>query len=78
MVLTRRARDIRFALTKPVDELCQDDRLLKSFYTWHRFQSRLPGDAANMSIEMRKIIATAAASVGVELVIQLNAPLNST
>lgn len=51
-------------LTKPVDELCQDDRLLKSFYTWHRFQSRLPSDAANMSIEMRKIIATAAQASG--------------
>ena len=54
--------DTKYSLkvTKPVNELCQDDQLLKSLYTWHRFQSKLPVGATDMSTEMRKIIATAA------------------
>ena len=30
------------ALTVPVSEACKDNRLIKSFYTWERWQSALP------------------------------------
>jgi hypothetical protein len=54
------ARDT-YALTlaKPVAEACRDDQLLKSFYTWYRFQSAIPIYAASMRAEMQNIIAAA-------------------
>jgi hypothetical protein len=54
------ARDTySLTLDRPVAEACNDDQLLKSFYTWYRFQSAIPIYAAAMRTEMQNIIAAA-------------------
>lgn len=46
-------------LNMSIDEICQDDQLLKSFYTWLRFQSAIPVYAVAMRSEIQNIIAAA-------------------
>ena len=39
-------------LKAPVNEICQDNQLLKSFYTWLRFQSAIPTYTVAMRVEL--------------------------
>jgi len=54
---TRDTYSLRLAET--VDVACRNDQLLKSFYTWYRFQSAIPIYAASMRTEMQNIIVAA-------------------
>lgn len=43
-------------LAKPISEICDDNQLLKSFYTWYRFQAAIPAYSARMRAEMQNIL----------------------